>query len=254
VQMQEYHPAPPARVADAVPTKTMTAVPVAPTGPPATPINPPPIPTPARPPGPAREPRSALSRFVLSLAVLATGVLGLIDLSGAKVAASAYVAVPLAIVGAGLIARAWYGRGWSLAIIGAVLTLALVVVTAAEQAHVVATRSSTWRPLTVAQVDTNYSADVGDTTLDLSSVDFAGQTKDVQITLGAGNLTVRLPSNVDVRAEVQVNVGNAVVFGETWGGIGQSRHTVTDLGSDGPGGGNLVLRATLNVGNVEVRR
>jgi len=45
-----------------------------------------------------------------------------------------------------------------------------------------------------------------------------------------------------------------VVFGETWGGIGQSRHTVTNLGSDGAGGGELTLQATVNVGNVEVRR
>jgi hypothetical protein len=205
-------------------------------------------------PGPARDPRGGLARFVLPLAVLAVGVLGMIDLAGAHVAASAYVAVPLAIVAVGLIVRAWYGRGWSLAIVGAVLALALVVVNAAEQAHVAATKSATWRPLTVQQVDANYSADVGDATLDLSAVDFTGQNKDVQITMGAGNLTIVLPSNVDVRAEVQVNVGNAVVFGESWGGIGQSRHTVTDLGSDGPGGGELVLRATLNVGNVEVRR
>ena len=253
MQMQEYHPAPEARVADAAPTRTMTALPVAPPGPPATPIYPP-TPTPARPPGPAREPRSALSRIVVSLAVLAIGVLGMVDLAGVKVAASAYIALPLAIVGLGLIVRTWYGRGWSLAVIGAVLALALVVVTAAEQAHAAATRASTWRPLTVAQLDAKYSTDVGDATLDLSSVDFAGQSKDVQITMGAGNLTVVLPSNVDVTADVQVNVGNAVVFGESWGGIGQSRHTVTNLGPDGPGGGELVLRATLNVGNVEVRR
>ena len=85
-------------------------------------------------------------------------------------------------------------------------------------------------------------------------MDFSGQSKDVQISLDAGNLTVVVPSKVDVRAEVQVNAGNAVVFGEHWGGIGQSKHAVTDLGFDGSGGGELVLHATVNVGNVEVRR
>ena len=84
-------------------------------------------------------------------------------------------------------------------------------------------------------------------------MDFTGQTKDIQVNQGAGNLTV-VPPKVDVRAEVQINVGNAVVFGEPWGGIGQSRHIVTNLGTDGADGGELVLHATVNVGNVEVRR
>ena len=94
----------------------------------------------------------------------------------------------------------------------------------------------------------------GRATVDLSALEFSGQIKEVQVNLGAGNLTIVVPSRVDVRAEIQVNVGNAVVFGEEWGGIGQSRHIVNDLGSDGPGGGELVLRATVDVGNVEVHR
>jgi len=253
VQTQEYHPAPEARVAEAVPTRTMTAVPFAPPGPPVAPTNPPPTPSPARPPGPAQRDRR-LARFVVSVALIATGVLGMADLAGADVAASAYVALPLAIVGLGLIVRAWYGSGWSLVVIGAVLALGLVTVTAAEQAHARAATSSTWRPLTVEQVDATYQANVGNTLLDLSSVDFTGQSKDVSVNLDAGNLTVILPSRVDVQAEVQVNVGNAVVFGQRWGGLGQSGHTVTDLGPDGQGGGQLVLHATVNVGNVEVRR
>ena len=77
-----------------------------------------------------------------------------------------------------------------------------------------------WRPLTVNQVDASYVANVGNTLLDLSAVDFAGQSKDVRVSLDAGNLTVILPSKVDVQAEAHVNVGNAVVFGERWGGSG----------------------------------
>jgi len=37
-------------------------------------------------------------------------------------------------------------------------------------------------------------------------------------------------------------------------GIGQSTRTVNDNGVDGPGGGELVIRASVDVGNVEVRR
>jgi hypothetical protein len=55
-----------------------------------------PIPT---PPARARKSDRRLSRVVLSVAVIAAGVLGMFDLAGADVAVSAYVAVPLAIVG-----------------------------------------------------------------------------------------------------------------------------------------------------------
>lgn len=239
MQMQEYRPVPEARVPDAVGATTMTAPP----------------PTTTLPvPGPVPEHQPGLGRVVLPLIVLAIGVLGMIDLAGADVAASAYVAVPLAIVGFGLVARAWYGRGWSLAVLGAVLAFALVIVTAAERADVVATNASTWRPLSIDQVDARYAANVGDAFLDLSAVDFSGQSKDVRVNLDAGNLTIVVPAKVDVQADVRVNVGNAVVFGQSWGGIGQSSHAVTDLGSDGAGGGDLTIHASVNVGNVEVHR
>ena len=95
---------------------------------------------------------------------------------------------------------------------------------------------------------------MGDAFLDLSAVDFSGQSKDVRVNLDAGNLTIVVPAKVDVQADVRVNVGNAVVFGQSWGGIGQSSHAVTDLGSDGAGGGDLTIHASVNVGNVEVHR
>jgi predicted membrane protein len=95
---------------------------------------------------------------------------------------------------------------------------------------------------------------VGDAYLDLSAVDFTGHNETVHVSLGAGNLTVIVAPRVDVQANVQVSVGNADVFGQHWGGVGQSRHSVTDEGTDGPGGGNLTIEATVNVGNAEVRR
>lgn len=242
MQMHEYRPAPEVRGPNAVVT--------APTAPVTPPVTPPVVPPLAEQ---AREPQSKLLRLVLPLVVLGIGVLGMIDLAGADVAASAYVAVPLAIVGLGLVARAWYGHGWSLAVIGALLALALVIVTAAERVDV-AGNSATWRPSSIDQLNATYTVNVGDALLDLSAVNFTGHSEAVRVNVDAGNLTIVVPPQVDVRAEVQVDVGNAVVFGERWGGIGRSTHTVTDQGSDGPGGGDLTIRATVNVGNVEVRR
>ena len=63
-----------------------------------------------------------------------------------------------------------------------------------------------------------------------------------------------LPSTVDTRVDSTVSIGNATVLGQHWNGIGQAQHTFTDNGVDGPGGGTLTLTATVNVGNLEVRR
>lgn len=212
-----------------------------------------PAPTPTVPVGTPGRPHSRLGRFVLSLAALGLGLLGVVDLAGARIAGSAYLAVPLAVVGLGLLAGAWYGRARWLIAPGAVLSIALAVTGAAE--NLAATdHSFTWRPTGIEQLQSSYTIDVGNAVLDLSAVDFTGQNRSVRVHVGVGNLTVVVPTDVDVRAEVEVDVGNADVLGRNWSGIGRSGRTVVDDGADGPGGGELDLQATVDVGDVEVRR
>jgi hypothetical protein len=42
--------------------------------------------------------------------------------------------------------------------------------------------------------------------------------------------------------------------GQQWSDIGQPQRSVSDNGPDGPGGSKLVIRATVDVGDLEVRR
>lgn len=216
-------------------------------------IPPAPIPVPLTGPPPPREPKSRLGGAVVSLSVIAVGLLGVVDLAGAPIPASAYIAVALTVVGLGLVLAAFYGRARWLIAVGAVLSLALGVVAAVERLDAV-DRSVTWQPTSIEQLDGTYRIDIGTAVLDLSALEFAGRNVAVDVAVGVGDLTVIVPPTVDVRAETTVDVGNATVFGESWGGIGQSTHTVTDDGVDGPGGGELVLRATVDVGDVEVHR
>jgi hypothetical protein len=190
---------------------------------------------------------------VVSIAIIAVGLLGLLDLTGTPIVASAYVAVPLTVIGAGLVIGAWFGRARWLIAVGAVLCVALGITTASEQLNGVR-RSADWRPTSIEQLDSRYTIGIGNAMLDLSLLDFAGYSKTVEVSVDVGDLTIIVPPNVDVRAETSVDVGDATVFGTNWGGIGQSTRTVTDNGADGPGGGELVIRATVDVGNVEVRR
>jgi hypothetical protein len=211
----------------------------------------PPTPTPHGSPGTA--PPSRLGAFVASFAVIAVGVLGMIDLAGVSVKASTYFAVPLVVTGLGLILGAWYGLARWLIAIGMVLLVALSI-TAAVEALGGVDRSTTWKPATIDQLDRTYTLGLGSAVLDLSGLDFAGRSEAVEVRVDVGDLTIIVPPDVDVRAEATVDVGNMTLFGTSWGGIGQSTRTVTDLGVDGPGGGELTISGTVDVGDLEVRR
>lgn len=191
---------------------------------------------------------------MLSAALIAIGMLAVADLSGLGVRASAYLALPLAIVGAGLLVGTWYGRARSLIAIGAILTVALGITSAAERASGRAGGTVTWRPTAVEQLDPTYRLGFGNGRLDLSGLDFTNRNDAVQVSVDVGNLTVIVPSTVDVTIQAGVNVGNANVFGERWDGIGQSQRSFTDNGPDGAGGGQLNIVAQVDVGNLEVRR
>jgi cell wall-active antibiotic response 4TMS protein YvqF len=211
-------------------------------------------PTLAPTPVPVRQ-RSPLGRLTLSLALFALGVVVLIDMAGASVPAGVYFAVPLVVVAGGLVAGAWYGRARGLIAAGVILSVLLAISMAAQGQRLTGTHQTvTWRPAGIAQLDSTYRVDTGNALLDLSRVDFTGHGTALDVHVSAGNLTVVLPATVDVEVRANVAIGNASVLGQRWSGIGQSQHTVTDNGVDGTGGGQLTLTATVNVGNLEVRR
>lgn len=199
-----------------------------------------------------RPPRSRLGRLVLSVGALVLGIIAIVDLAGVQVLGSLYLAAPLTVVGLGLVLGAWYGHARWLIAPGVVLTVLLFGVTTAERMGPVG--DATWRPTAVQQMDSAYHANSGNAFLDLSAVDFTGQSRAVTVDVGAGNLKVVVPANVDVHVRAKVGVGNANVFGTTWNGIGQGERTISDDGADGPGGGVLTLQTTVNMGNLEVRR
>lgn len=206
------------------------------------------------PPPPRVRTRSVLGRLTLSLAMLAVGVVVLVDI-GVNVPASVYFAVPLAVVGAGLLLGAWYGRSRGLIGVGVILMMLLAISAAAESWIPGGTqRAVNWKPASVAQLAPNYHAAVGNGVLDLSGLVFTGHTASIRVHVSVGDLRIILPPTVDVEVHSTVDVGNSAVLGQHWGGIGQGSHTVTDDGVDGPGGGQLTIDATVNLGNLEVLR
>jgi len=105
----------------------------------------------------------------------------------------------------------------------------------------------------MAELRNSYRLPFGDARLDLTGLDFTGQSRSVDVNLNAGELEVRVPDNVDVVADVSVDAGDAQVFDRKLSGFGQA-DTVENNGLDGVGGGSLRLTIHVNTGTVEVSR
>ncbi|WP_198663328.1 PspC domain-containing protein [Jiangella endophytica] len=256
-------------VAPAAPGGTATGTtPVTPTGP-AGPTSgwpegpdwgPPPVPpAPAPEPPPAKpaKQRSVLGLITFCLALVSVGVLAVNDATWAEYPPAIYVAVPLGIVALGLLVGAWYGRSRGLIVLGFLLAIALVPATWLSQWDYHNSGNITRTYTTADQIPTTtQSYGAGEIHYDLSGLTLTdAETVRLDVEQGAGNLTITLPPDVDVRlTRATVGAGNLTVFGERQDGLGQEVKGTTDTGTDGPGGGTLVLDVELGLGELEVTR
>lgn len=188
----------------------------------------------------------------LALVVLALGVLGIVDGAGAHVAASAYAALALGIIGAALLLGAFWGRAGGLILAGLLALTALVSSTAAEVWHVEGDHI-TVAPTAAAQLAPRYHFDVGEARVDLRHVQdlpaLDGRTLD--LSGNVGRIEVIVPADLTVRAYGDVNgPGHVQLFNEDRGGI-DTRFGTTRAGavSDPP---TLTVEATLGVGEIRI--
>jgi phage shock protein PspC (stress-responsive transcriptional regulator) len=212
----------------------------------------PPVPPP--PPAP-RRPHSALFSVTMSLVLVGLGTLKLVDLSGVHVAAGAYPALALGIIGLGLLTGAWFGRSRGLIAMGIIATLLTGAVSAGDawgrdDDHHVDVRLT---PSTFAELPTTQHYGAGKVRYDLRLLDFRGTNRSLDLSIGAGEIVVVVPSDVDVTTTASMGVGQVDLFGQGRGGFPSDVMT-TDLGPDGVGGGTLDLTLDAGVGHLEVRR
>ncbi len=186
------------------------AAPPAPAAHPAWQAPPPPVPpVPPRPPVvPPRPKRTGVIWFWPTLALIAIGlgVLGIVDTGSTDVPAGAYPALAVGITGLMLVVGSLTGRPGGLILIGAVSTFALSVSTVLGSFNPDA-RTITATPTTAATVASSYDAGAGRIELDLTRVTdpeaLAG--RDIDISLGAGEIVVIVPRslNLDIEAHVR---------------------------------------------------
>jgi phage shock protein PspC (stress-responsive transcriptional regulator) len=210
---------------------------------------------PQLPPRPPRRPRerSMLGRLTFFAVAVVIGLMVVLDMAGASIAISAYFAAALVTIALGLIVGAWLGRARGLIALALLCTFGLAVSSGAEQFGSQLGRS-VYRPATLAAVADRYDFKAGNATLDLRAVDFTDPQQTITATMRFGQLKVLLPPTVDTTATIRLQNGRAVVLGKELNDHDVDGTTVTDLGTDGAGGGTLKLDLQMDTGNLEVSR
>jgi hypothetical protein len=198
---------------------------------------------------PKRGPR--LFGLTLALVAVALGALGLYDVAGGSVVASAYPALALTVVGLMLVLGAFVGRAGGLILLGLVSAVALVGTTVASGADFGNGEQVKVAPTVASNVRSDYSVDTGRIELDLSNVSDPGNLDGRVIDVGAqaGEIVVVLPDGI--RSEVQAVIdgpGQIDLPGRGTGGIS------TNLdGTYGAGAGTVTVVTHLAVGHIDVR-
>ena len=80
-----------------------------------------------------------------------------------------------------------------------------------------------------------------------------GRTVSTTVAVSLGETKVFLPPDLDVDVICRVATGDLTCLGERSSGF-SARAEAADDGTDGPGGGRLVLDVHSGIGNVEVTR
>ncbi len=171
-------------------------------------------PKPPRPQRP-RRPKSNLGAYTVSAVLIALGLLASADIAGmADPKAFHYVALAVAVIGLGLVVGAWRGRSRGLILLG-LAALPLLGVTWVTGN--VDTIIGEWERLadaddvhhnefiTLAEVNGSEALNfgIGDVTVDLTATNFSNDGR-LDIRMDAGQLTVIVPDDVRVRAEVDL--------------------------------------------------
>ncbi|MBA3801010.1 MAG: hypothetical protein H0X18_18330, partial [Geodermatophilaceae bacterium] len=119
-----------------------------------------------------------------------------------------------------------------------------------------------YRPATTEQIRDTYQVMMGQSTLDLSGLEFsADDPTEIQINVTMGNFEILVPRDADVRLNGDAVFGSVSAFGDRdmidgyYGGFGEGPD---QRGGGGQAGGQdepeLILDVDVRFGNAEVTR
>jgi phage shock protein PspC (stress-responsive transcriptional regulator) len=182
---------------------------------------------PPRAPRPPRE-RSWLGWLALGLALVGSGVLWTLrDAGVADPSLAQMLAMPLAVLGAGLLVGAFAGRArWT--VFPGLLLVPMVLVASVIRVPLNGTWDDrTFRPGSARELGTTYEQSGGRLVLDLTDLQPGDASTPVHVSVGIGQIEVDLPHGMPVSIVADVGIGdiNGLESGDTGGlGVSQQLH------------------------------
>lgn len=213
------------------------------------------------PPAVPAGPRSPVPGVTVAVLLIGFGVLALgAGLGGWTIEAEILLAVAVALVGIALLVMAfgpWRRSNAGLITLGVLLSFALFAASALDGrgGFDEATFGQTsYRPVSADQIRSNYQVLMGQSTLDLTAVDFAPtDPTEIDVDVTMGNFEIFIPRTVDLRLSGDATFGSVSVFGDRdvvdgyYPGVGE-----------GPGVGDgdpeLIIEVDVRFGNAEITR
>lgn len=206
-----------------------------------------PVPPPFTPP--PRRPGPILFWFTAALITLALGILGMVDVGGTAIPASAYAALATLIIGVMLLVGSFFGRAGGIILLGLASVSVLAATSFAE--HVDTTTYSA-RPVLASEVATSYSEGVGEVVIDLGGITdpAALDGRSLTVESGVGHLVVIVPPRTDVIATASVGAGDVTLFNAQQDGVGIEMAKTHDV----PGElATINLDVQLGLGQIEIK-
>ena len=211
------------------------------------------------PAAPAPRRRSFLGRITLAAALIAVGLLGLLDavVTGLDAHPRHYTALLAAVIGAGLVVGAWFGRPYGLAALGILLTPVMLLTPVVEKVdfgRIAGLGSFEYertyhRPATADEAEGVYRLGAGVMVIDLREVDLGGRALEIEADLELGELIVLLPGGAAADVTGQVAAGSLQVEDYVLEGV--NLEAVRRLEG---AGGRLFLYAEVGIGSLDVYR
>jgi phage shock protein PspC (stress-responsive transcriptional regulator) len=206
---------------------------------------------------PSRQPRarrirppSMLGRYTMAAGLIGVGVLALLDNAGVLFPdVQHYLALAVAIVGAGLLVGSIWGRSRLLIVAGLLLAFMMGIAAVGNAVDAFTDEVRTFAPATIEEVSPNYTMDSGTLIIDLTNVDWDGQATEIDAELGAGQIEIELPPEVGATVNARAGVGQVDVFGRSSEGLGVGR-SMTVVGVEGAG--DITITVRVGAGQITV--
>jgi phage shock protein PspC (stress-responsive transcriptional regulator) len=199
--------------------------------------------------------KSAKRLRMVSLIVLGLTLsgLGVAQALGAAIPLASYLAAALLVIGVTLVIATWLGKARGLLPVGAVLAVAVLIVTTAGSALEVPMSTSRAYTTLAELPGAGDSEDFGKLSVDLSQLAVA---TDASYTahIDLGRLEVTVPKDANVVVNYSADMGAVRAYGNEVQGGSELTGQIPDPRPGRPGEPTLTLNLSVDAGNIQVQR